>query len=101
MTAPSFQDFKNEVNRAKWTWRWALQGGSRFWVARDLKDLRTEGEREMWRRLEVKIRHTPRFKRRKVVNLTHERFERERRRQTASRAVHARTLGAGTDGSAA
>lgn len=101
MTAPSFMDFKNEQNRAKWLWRWAKQGGSRFWVAHDLQDLRTEGEREMWRRLEVKIRHMPSFKRRKVVNLTHERFERERRRQAAGRAAHARTLGAGSDGTAA
>jgi hypothetical protein len=76
---PGFLDMKNSRNIARWRWRWHQQSGSRFWVARDLQDLRTEPELEMWRRLEVELRHTP-YSKRKVVNMARLRIERARRR---------------------
>lgn len=56
MTAPGFNDWKNSQNLARWRWRWHLQGGSHFWVARDLIDMRDEEQLIHWRVMEVEVR---------------------------------------------
>jgi hypothetical protein len=76
---PDWLQAKNSRNVARWRWRWHLQSGSRFWIARDLQDLRTEEELQMWRRLEHALRHTP-YSKRKVVNIARLRDERAKRK---------------------
>lgn len=84
MNTPGFLDAKNSENLARWRWRWHLQGGSSGWSARPLLDLRNAEDLKRYREIELKRRHL-RPRSRKVVNLTHERFERIRRR--AKRAI--------------
>lgn len=73
-----FVDQRNSENLARWRWRWHLQGGSRFWIARPLQDLRNEEDLSRWRRLEGALRHTPKSKR-KVVNIAAWRIRNARR----------------------
>jgi hypothetical protein len=80
MEIGGYQDFKNEENRARWLWRWAQQGGSMHWKARDLLDLRNAGDLERWRVTEHKLRHTPKSKK-KVINLAAVRIERAKRKR--------------------
>ena len=58
MNIGGYLDAKNSENVAKWRWRWHLQGGSRFWMARSLEDLRNEEDLRRWRLIELKRRHT-------------------------------------------
>lgn len=83
MSDQGFLDLKNAKNVAAWQWRWALQGGSKHWAARSLKDMRTEEEQRLYRIIELKRRHTP-FGRR-VVNLAAWRFERARQKAVRNR----------------
>jgi hypothetical protein len=95
--------YKNQSMRAKWYMRWALQGGSFFYPAHPLKDLRSLRSQQAWREVQflaksrrgyAKRLHEKRYgveKKKSVVNLATVRFERVRR-QTLSRAVSATTL---------
>jgi hypothetical protein len=56
VNTPGFNDLKNSVAAAAWGWRWHLQGGSRFWVARDLTDLRNDDQLRQWRGIECSVR---------------------------------------------
>lgn len=51
MSHLSFTYYRNQANRARWAYRWAQQGGSFFYRARNLQDLRTAEER--WRGYEL------------------------------------------------
>jgi hypothetical protein len=92
MNIHNWLQFKNSQQVALWRWRWHLQGGTRWWIARDLRDLRTEDERATWRRTENRLRYSPCFQKLRVVNLAHERIERERRRQAIGRTRSAGAL---------
>lgn len=59
MKAPSHLDLKNQINRAKWAWRWHMQKGSSGWSARPYPDLRNEDDLRRYRLIEFKRRHTP------------------------------------------
>lgn len=61
MNTPGFLDLKNSVNHAKWRWRWHRQGGSRFWIARDLTDMRDEDQLRRWRYIETEARQLRRY----------------------------------------
>lgn len=61
MNVGGFLDLKNSVNKAKWAWRWHQQNGSRFWVARNLTDLRDEDALRQWRRIETEVRQRRRY----------------------------------------
>jgi hypothetical protein len=91
--------YKNQDSRARWYVRWAHQGGSFFYPAHSLKDLRSDRELERWRSIQMFARARRDYARRlhearyppkkagskdKVVNLNAVRFSRERR-QTVSR----------------
>lgn len=84
MNIPGFLAVKNSVSVAKWRWRWHLQGGSKFWVAHSLLDLRNDEDRRRYRAIEVKRRHTPFGG--LVVNIAAWRFERVRRQATCRTA---------------
>ena len=56
MNTPGFLDRKNSENRARWLWRWHLQGGSRFWSARPLRDLRNDEDLRRYREIEFRRR---------------------------------------------
>lgn len=75
-----YLDAKNDANRARWMWRWAQQGGSIHWKARDLLDLRNEDDLKRWRRLAYALRHTVKSKR-KVINLAAVRIARAKRKR--------------------
>lgn len=79
MNVPGPLDLKNQVSRARWAWKWHLQGGSSSWSARPFQDLRNDEQLRMYRAIEVARRHTP-FGRR-VINLAAWRFEQKRRRR--------------------
>jgi len=72
-----YLDAKNRENVAGWAWRWHLQGGSKFWVARPLRDLRNDEDLKRWREIELKRRHLSKQVR-KVVNLAAWRINRAR-----------------------
>lgn len=78
MNTPGLIDLKNQMNRARWQWRWHLQGGSSSWTARPLRDQRNEEDLRRYRDIELKRRHTP-FGRR-VVNITAWKFDRIRQK---------------------
>jgi hypothetical protein len=80
MNVPGWLEQKNRRNVAKWQWRWHAQGGSRFWIARDLQDLRTDKERQVWRKLEFKLWRTRKSKR-NVVSLASVRIARAKRKR--------------------
>ena len=80
MEIGGFLDEKNQENRARWMWRWAQQGGSMHWKARDLLDLRNEEDLKRWRKTEHRLRHTPKSKK-KVINLAAVRIERAKRKR--------------------
>lgn len=92
MNAPGWLALKNSRHVALWRWRWHLQGGSKFWIARDLQDLRNEEDLKRWRKTDWRLRHTPYSKR--VVNIAAWRIERARR-STVGRTTSARAVGAG------
>lgn len=75
MKPPNHLQLKNNLNLAKWQWRWCKQGGSIHWHARPLQDLRNEEDLRRYRMIQLLRRHTP-FGRR-VVNLAAFKFERE------------------------
>lgn len=79
MNTPGYLDIKNSENIAKWRWRWHLQGGSSAWSARPLKDLRNDDDLKRYRAAELRRIHI-RPRSRKVINLTHEMFQRIRRK---------------------
>lgn len=62
MNAQGFKDWKNSQNLARWRWRWHLQGGSGFWVAHDLIDMRDEEQLIQWRVMEVEVRRLRRVR---------------------------------------
>jgi hypothetical protein len=74
-----FLDAKNSRNVAHWRWRWHLQGGSKHWMARSLKDLRNDEDLKRWRNIEFQRRHT-KFGG-KVVNLAAVRIQRGKRQK--------------------
>ena len=74
-----YQDAKNEANRARWMWRWAQQGGSMHWRARDLLDLRNDEDLKRWRKTEYRLRHTVKSKK-KVISLAAVRIARAKRK---------------------
>jgi hypothetical protein len=73
-----FLDLQNSVNQAKWRWRWHQQGGTHFWVARDLADLRDEDALRRWRYVEYMVRRLPKY-RPNVVNIATARFRKMRK----------------------
>jgi len=82
MKAGGYMDFKNQINRARWMWAWARQGGSAFIPAHDLQDLRNEEDLERWRKTEFRLRHTPKSKsKRKVVSIAAWRIRNARRKR--------------------
>jgi hypothetical protein len=72
-----FFDLRNQLNKARWAWRWSAQGGTYFSHARPLQDLRNDEDRSRWRLIEFKRRHLPMGRR--VVNLAAVRIERARK----------------------
>lgn len=62
MNTPGFIDLKNSEHIARWRWRWHQQAGSRFWVARDLTDLRDEDALRRWRWIETEVRQLRRHR---------------------------------------
>jgi hypothetical protein len=73
-----FIDLKNSVNQARWRWRWHQQGGSHFWVARNLTDLRDEDQLRRWRLIEYMVRRLPRYQS-NVVNIATAKFRKMRK----------------------
>jgi len=45
VNAQGYLQLKNEIARAQWQMRWAQQGGSMHWKARDLRDVRSDEDR--------------------------------------------------------
>ena len=80
MSIGGYMDMRNQINRARWMWRWAQQGGSMHWRARDLQDLRNDEDRKRWRHLQFLVRHTPVAKK-KVVNLAEVRIRNATKRR--------------------
>jgi hypothetical protein len=79
-----YLDFRNQENIARYIWRRHLQGGSSFWRARDLQDLRNDEDRRRWRVIEQKVRETGRgAKAKKVISLAAIRIARARKRKLA------------------
>lgn len=78
-----YLDLKNQINRARWMWAWARQGGSPFVRARDLQDLRNEEDLSRWRKTAFKLRHTPKSKR-KIINLAAVRIARAARKRVSA-----------------
>lgn len=78
--AGNFLYARNALRRAQWAIRWSRQGGSMFWAARPLVDLRNEEDLRRYRLIEHKRRQLKRARKSKVINLAHERFERIRRK---------------------
>jgi hypothetical protein len=74
-----FLDLKNSVNTARWRWRWHQQGGSHFWVARNLTDLRDEDALRRWRYIEYESRRLKRRHRSPVVYIATARFRKMRK----------------------
>lgn len=58
---PGFLDLQNSERRAQWVLRWHQQGGSHFWCARDLQDLRDEDLLRRWRWIEIEVRNLRRL----------------------------------------
>lgn len=71
MNVPGPFDLHNQLNLAKWKWRWHLQGGGQHWRARNLKDWRNDDDRKRGRSIEVRVMQARRELRRarRVVNL--------------------------------
>jgi ribonuclease D len=82
MKAGGYMDMKNQINRARWMWAWARQGGSPFVRAHDLQDLRNEEDLARWRKTQFRLRNTPKSKR-KVISFAAWRLRNARRRSTA------------------
>jgi hypothetical protein len=78
-----FLALKNAMQVARWRWKWALQGGSMHWAARNLQDQRTGDQLKDYAAIEVKRKHARTGP--PVVNLAARRINRARR-QTAHRA---------------
>jgi hypothetical protein len=76
---PDHLAVRNSEHVAEWRWRWHLQGGSKHWAARSLKDLRNDEDLKRWRRIEFQRRHT-KFGG-KVVNLAAVRIQRAKRQK--------------------
>lgn len=73
-----FLDLKNSVNQARWRWRWHQQGGSHFWVAHNLTDMRDEDALRRWRYIEHAVRRLPKY-RANVVRIATARFRKMRK----------------------
>lgn len=75
-----YQDLKNQENIARYIWRRHLQGGSSFFRARSLRDLRNDEDRARYRKIEQRVRETGRAikQARRVVSLAAERTRRAR-----------------------
>lgn len=71
---------RNSERLAAWAVRWSRQGGSKFWAARPLIDLRNEEDHFLYRKIEGKRRQLKRQRKAKVINIAHERIERTRRK---------------------
>lgn len=71
---------QNGLRRAQWAIRWSRQGGSKFWSARPLADLRNDEDHRRYRVIEGKRRQLKRARKAKVINIAHERIERTRRK---------------------
>lgn len=82
MSIGGYMDMRNQINRARWMWRWAQQGGSMHWRARDLQDLRNDEDRRRGRHIDFLVRHTKGAKK-KVISLAAVRIARARKRKSA------------------
>jgi hypothetical protein len=71
---------RNSERLAAWAVRWSRQGGTKFWSARPLNDLRNEEDHRRYRVIEGKRRALKRARKAKVINIAHERIERTRRK---------------------
>jgi hypothetical protein len=71
---------RNSERLAQWAVRWSRQGGSKFWGARPLADLRDQEDHRRYRVIDGKRRQLKRAKKAKVINIAHERIERTRRK---------------------
>jgi hypothetical protein len=80
VSVANFLQVHNGLRRAQWAIRWSRQGGSKFWSARPLEDLRNEEDLRRYRVIEGKRRHLKCSRKAKVINMTHARFERVRRK---------------------
>lgn len=66
MSVKEFLDhlaLRNSLNRARWAWRWAQQGGTYFTTARPLQDLRNDDDMVRWRKIEHARSKLARFNR--------------------------------------
>jgi len=66
MSVKEFLDhlaLRNSLNRARWAWRWARQGGTYFTTARPLQDLRNDDDMARWRKIEYTRSKLARFNR--------------------------------------
>lgn len=81
MNIPGFLGMKNSMHHAKWRWRWHQQGGSHFWVARNLTDLRDEDQLRRWRWIELEARQLKRRHKSPVVHIATARFRKMMRKQ--------------------
>jgi hypothetical protein len=72
----------NGLRHAQWAVRWSRQGGSKFWSARPLNDLRNDEDHRRYRVIDGKRRQLKRERSRKakVINIAHERIERVRQK---------------------
>ena len=80
----NFLQVHNGLRRAQWAISWSRQGGSKFWSARPLEDLRNEEDSLRYRVIEGKRRHVKRSRKAKVINMAHAKFERVRREARTS-----------------
>lgn len=82
----NFLQVHNGLRKAQWAIRWSRQGGSKFWSARPLEDMRNEEDLRRYRVIEGKRRHVKRTRGRKakVINMAHAKFERVRREARTS-----------------
>jgi hypothetical protein len=78
MNTPGLLDLKNSVNHARWRWRWHQQGGSHFWTAHSLTDMRDEDQMRRWRYIEHEVRRLPRYQP-NVVNIATAKFRKLRK----------------------
>lgn len=71
---------RNATRLAQWAIRWSRQGGSKFWSARPLQDLRNDEDHYLYRKIEGKRRQLKRERKAKVINMAHARIDRVRRK---------------------
>lgn len=76
----NFLQVHNGLRVAQWAIRWSRQGGSKFWSARPLLDLRNDEDHRRYRVIDGKRRQLKHARKARVINIAHERIERTRRK---------------------